>query len=82
LGRLTSGQAAKLCGVGRVEFLVSLSRLGIPASNLRPDDAELEIAFARDARAHRHQHRAAARPFSYGMFISNVTSYEEMEHTG
>ena len=49
LGRLTSGQAAKLCGVGRVEFLVSLSRLGIPASNLRPEDAEEEIAFARDA---------------------------------
>lgn len=49
LGRLTSGQAAKLCGVGRVEFLVSLSRLGIPASNLRPEDAELELAFARDA---------------------------------
>lgn len=49
LGRLTSGQAAKLCGLGRVAFLVSLSRLGIPASNLKAEDADAEIAFARDA---------------------------------
>ncbi len=47
MGRLTSGQAAKLCGKGRVEFLMSLSSLGIPACNLRPEDAEAEIEFAR-----------------------------------
>jgi len=45
-GKLSSGQAAKLCGKGRVEFLYSLVRVGIPMSNLRPDDAELEIDFA------------------------------------
>lgn len=49
LGRLTSGQAAKLSGLGRVEFLLTLSRLGIPASNLREEDAAAEIDFARDA---------------------------------
>ena len=46
-GRLSSGQAAKLCGVGRVNFLYSLSRVGFSMSNLRPDDADLEIDFAR-----------------------------------
>lgn len=46
-GKLSSGQAAKLCGKGRVDFLLSLGRLGLSMSNLRPDDAELEIDFAR-----------------------------------
>ncbi len=46
-GKLSSGQAAKLCGKGRVDFLYSLPRIGFPMSNLRPDDAELEIDFAR-----------------------------------
>ena len=46
-GKLSSGQAAKLCGKGRVDFLFSLARVGMPMSNLRPDDAELEIDFAR-----------------------------------
>ncbi len=45
-GKLSSGQAAKLCGKGRVDFLYSLSRVGFPMSNLRPDDADLEIEFA------------------------------------
>jgi len=47
LGRLTSGQAAKLCGKQRVEFLLSLPRVGISISNLKPEDADLEIAFLR-----------------------------------
>lgn len=45
LGKLTAGQAAQLCGRGRVDFLVTLSRLGIPAANLRPEDAALELEF-------------------------------------
>lgn len=45
LGRLSSGQAAKLCGKRRVEFLLSLPRIGISISNLRPEDAEAEISF-------------------------------------
>jgi predicted HTH domain antitoxin len=47
-GRLTSGQAAKLCGKTRVAFLLSLERAGVPMSNLRTDDAETELSFARD----------------------------------
>jgi len=45
LGRLSSGQAAKLCGKGRAEFLLSLPRIGVPVSNLRPEDATTEIEF-------------------------------------
>jgi predicted HTH domain antitoxin len=48
LGRLTSGQAARLCGKTRVEFLLSLAQYGIPMSNLGPEDAEAELSFARD----------------------------------
>lgn len=47
LGKLTSGQAARLCGKGRVEFLLDLPRIGIPVSNLRAEDAEAELRFAR-----------------------------------
>lgn len=49
LGRLTSGQAARLADVGRVEFLRSLGRLGVAACNLRPEDAEAELSFGRSA---------------------------------
>jgi predicted HTH domain antitoxin len=47
LGRLSSGQAAKLCGKGRVDFLLSLPRVGISVSNLRPEDAASEVEFMR-----------------------------------
>lgn len=44
-GKLSSGQSAKLCGKGRVDFLYSLPRIGFPMSNLQADDADLEIDF-------------------------------------
>jgi len=47
LGRLSSGQAAKLCGKSRVDFLLSLPRIGVSISNLRPEDAEAEVRFLR-----------------------------------
>jgi predicted HTH domain antitoxin len=46
LGRLSSGEAAKLAGKGRVDFLISLSKIGVPLSNLRPEDSQAEIEFA------------------------------------
>ena len=49
LGRLSSGQAAKLCGKGRVDFLLSLPRAGVSISNLHPEDAEAEVRFLRHA---------------------------------
>ena len=44
-GKLSSGQAARLCGRERAEFLYSLPRLGVSISNLRPEDARDEVAF-------------------------------------
>ena len=46
LGRLSSGKAAQLCGKERVDFLLSLSRVGIAMSNLRPEDLDDEVSFA------------------------------------
>ena len=47
LGRLTSGQAARLAGQGRVEFLLGLARIGVPMSNLQTEDLAHELEFAR-----------------------------------
>jgi predicted HTH domain antitoxin len=44
LGRLSSGKAAQLCGMGRVDFLLMVSRLGIPVADL--DEEEMEREFA------------------------------------
>ncbi len=46
MGRLSSGQAARLCELGRVDFLLALPRVGINGSNLRLEDADAELEFA------------------------------------
>jgi predicted HTH domain antitoxin len=46
-GKLSAGQAAHLCGMGKVEFLNELPRHGFHGSNLHPDVAETELEFAR-----------------------------------
>ncbi len=46
IGKISSGQAAKLAGKSRVEFLFSLTRIGVPTSNLREEDLKNEINFA------------------------------------
>jgi predicted HTH domain antitoxin len=46
MGRMSSGRAAELCGMSRVAFLMSLPRVGVSLSNLRPEDALDEVAFA------------------------------------
>jgi predicted HTH domain antitoxin len=46
LGKISSGQAARLAGKNRVEFLLSLSRLNVSMSNLGKDDLETELNFA------------------------------------
>lgn len=48
LGRISSGQAAHLAKMSRVEFLFSLSRLGVPMSNLKAEDLAAESNFALD----------------------------------
>jgi predicted HTH domain antitoxin len=49
IGRLSSGKAAELCGMGRVEFLLSLKRVGVSMSNLRAEDVADEVAFVERA---------------------------------
>ncbi|NJL28501.1 MAG: UPF0175 family protein [Thermoanaerobaculia bacterium] len=48
LGRLSSGQAARLAAMSRMAFLSALSRLGVPAINLREEEVDLEIDAARE----------------------------------
>ena len=51
LGRLSSGKAAQLAGMGRVEFLYALVRVGVPAINLRDEEIDAEIAAAKEMAA-------------------------------
>ena len=46
LGRLSSGEAARLAGKSRIEFLFALNNLGLPMSNLREEDLAVETNFA------------------------------------
>jgi predicted HTH domain antitoxin len=47
LGRLSSGKAARFAGLERVAFLHELGRIGVPAINLREEEAEAEVQAAR-----------------------------------
>ncbi len=44
LGRISSGKAGKLCGMGRVEFLLAASRAGVPVVVLSQEDMADEFA--------------------------------------
>ena len=53
-GRLSSGQAAELAGLGRVHFLYELGRLRVSSLQVEPEELEADVQTA--ARAHdRHQ---------------------------
>ena len=43
LGRLSSGKAAQLCGMGRVDFLLTVSRMGIPVADLDEEETKREF---------------------------------------
>jgi predicted HTH domain antitoxin len=43
-GRISSGKAALLCGMGRVEFLLAAGRNGVPVVDLGRDELEDEFA--------------------------------------
>jgi hypothetical protein len=43
LGRLTSSQAAEMCGVNRVDFLVAASQAGTPVADLNEEELRREI---------------------------------------
>lgn len=43
LGRLSSGKAAQLCGMGRVDFFQTMSHMGIPVADLDEDEMQREF---------------------------------------
>lgn len=43
LGELSSGQAAQMCGLGRVQFLEAAARCGVPATELSGDELKQEF---------------------------------------
>jgi hypothetical protein len=43
LGRLTSGQAAEMCGLNRVDFLVAAGQAGVPVADLDGDELKREL---------------------------------------
>jgi predicted HTH domain antitoxin len=43
LGRLTSGQAAEMCAMNRVDFLVAASQTGTPVADLSAEELRREI---------------------------------------
>ncbi len=47
VGRLSSGKAGSLCGIGRVEFLLAAGRAAVPVVAL--DDDELSAEFVPNA---------------------------------
>lgn len=46
-GRLSSGKAARLAGMGRVAFLMGLHRVGVAAIDLVEGEIEHEARYAR-----------------------------------
>lgn len=44
LGEITSGQAARMCGMGRVAFFYEASRHGVPVADLNEDELAAEFA--------------------------------------
>ncbi|MBX3293172.1 MAG: UPF0175 family protein [Acidobacteria bacterium] len=46
MGHLSSGDAAQMAGLERVDFLLNLGRFGIPISNLRESDIADDVDFA------------------------------------
>lgn len=47
LGRLSSGKAARMAGMDRVTFLLSLHRIGVAAIAMTEDDIEDDLRYAR-----------------------------------
>jgi len=43
-GRISSGKAGTLCGMGRVEFLLAAGRAGVPVVDLSPHEMADEFA--------------------------------------
>jgi predicted HTH domain antitoxin len=48
LGRLSSGRAARLAGLPRLEFIHRLARIGVAAINIHDEEIEAEVQAARE----------------------------------
>lgn len=46
-GKLTAGQAAKVCGMEKAAFLNELPKQGYPMTNIGVDDLDDDIVFAK-----------------------------------
>ncbi|MGH9380166.1 MAG: UPF0175 family protein [Thermoanaerobaculia bacterium] len=46
LGRVSTGRAAELAGMSRVEFMLSLHRFGLSPVGVDPDELESDLANA------------------------------------
>lgn len=44
LGRMSSGRAAELCAMPRLDFLLLAGRMGVPVADLDEDEMEREFA--------------------------------------
>jgi predicted HTH domain antitoxin len=44
LGRISSGRAAEICGVARIEFLLLAGRSGVPVADLDAEELSREFA--------------------------------------
>jgi len=44
IGRLSSGKAGNLCGMGRVAFLLAAGRAGVPVVTLDEDEMSTEFS--------------------------------------
>jgi predicted HTH domain antitoxin len=49
MGKLTSGQASQLVGIGRVEFLYELKRFNVSAIQVEGDELQQDLANAAKA---------------------------------
>ncbi|MCB1193801.1 MAG: UPF0175 family protein [Leptospiraceae bacterium] len=47
LGFLTTGQAAEMCGMNRIDFMIELSSLGIPIVRMEKEEIQKEIEKAK-----------------------------------
>ena len=52
-GKLTSGQAACLVGLPKVQFLAELNRFGVASIQIEVDELERDLAVAQAAHDHR-----------------------------
>ena len=47
LGRLSSGKAARLLGMGRIDFIKATGKMGIPSIHMSPEEFATEVAVAK-----------------------------------